>query len=97
MAFISLGELLNRKIKKIGLNKYQDKETVLKIVNSFLKEELKFFSEAKAKDYKNGILSISCQKSVISSQIRMSEEQLRQYLKKHLPTCVLKRIKYSIE
>jgi len=97
MAFSSLSELLGRKIKHLGLDKVLEGQRIKDIVDTYLSRNLKIpETQAFVKNYKNGTLTIMCQKSVISSGLKMREEELRDYLKQKLPKIKIKKIFYQL-
>ena len=97
MAFSPLSELLGRKIKHLGLDRVLEGQRVKDIVDTYLSRNFKIpDKQVFVKNYKNGTLTIMCQKSVISSGLKMKEGELRDYLKQKMPNIKIKKIFYQL-
>lgn len=97
MAFWKISTLLGARIKKLGLKSFLEEDEVLNAVNVFLYNQAGLTEkEAKTVKFKNGNLTVFCYKGVISSEIKMRETEIRNFLKTIVPSAKIERFFYIL-
>lgn len=97
MSFIPLKEVLNTWLSSKKFRKVFQGQQVVKTANQYFKERKNWPPDmVKASFFSQGRLIIKCRQSVISSEIRLEESQLKKYLQKRLPGIKIDKIFYKI-
>ena len=97
MGFITLKRALKNWPKTKKFKKFFQSQEALNVVNQYFKERKNWSLDiVKASSLNQGELTIKCCRAVISSELRLEELQLRDYLKKRIPDVKIDKIFYKI-
>jgi len=97
VGFITLKKTLKNWPKTKKFKKFFQSQEVLNVVNQYFKERKNWpLNMAKASSLNREELTIKCCRAVISSELRLEELQLRDYLKKNIPDVKINKIFYKI-
>jgi len=97
VSFITLKRVLKNWPKTKKFKKFFRSQEALNIVDQYFKERKNWSLDiAKASSLNQGELTIKCCRAVISSELRLEESQLRDYLKKRIPDVKINKIFYKI-
>ena len=80
MSFQPLDEILEKWFQKKGLSSVFSRQKALKNLNQYFQNQ--FNGEVKVIDSKNNQLKIKCEKSVVSSKIKIEEKNIKDEIKK---------------
>ncbi|HOQ15229.1 MAG TPA: DciA family protein [Candidatus Paceibacterota bacterium] len=93
MGFQSLDEILEKWLRKKGLNAAFSQQKALKNLNQYFQDQ--FNGEVKIVNFKNSQLKIKCEKSVIASKIKTEEKKIKDEIKKNFGL-EIKKIFYQL-
>jgi len=98
VGFIPLKKTLKNWPKNKKLKKFFQNKKAIDIVNQYFKEKKKWSLDiAKATSLNQGELTIKCCRAVISSELRLEELKLKDYLRKRIPEVEINKIFYKIK
>ncbi|MHA1343619.1 MAG: hypothetical protein ACTSQG_06515 [Promethearchaeota archaeon] len=98
MGFIPLKKTLKNWPKTKKFKKFFQNEKALDVINQYFKERKNWSLDiAKASSLNQGELTIKCCRAVISSELRLEELKLKDYLRKRIPDVEINKIFYKIK
>lgn len=97
MAFIPIKKAFKDWLHSRKFKKFFQEQEVIRIINQYFKERKNWpLDIAKASFLKQGKLTIKCCRAVISSELRLEEPQLKDYIEKRIPGVKIEKIFYEI-
>jgi len=98
MAFIPIRQALKNWSSTKKLKSFFQGQEAINVINQYFKERKNWSVDiVKASSLKQGVLIIKCCRSVISSELRLEESQLKDYLKKRISKIKINKIFYKIK
>lgn len=97
MTFILIKKALKNWSHSRKFKKFFQEQEAIRIINQYFKERKNWSSDiVKASFLKRGKLTIKCCRAVISSELRLEEPQLKDYVEKKVPGVKIDKIFYKI-
>lgn len=99
MGFTPLSQLLNKSLKRSGIDKQVHGALIL---NSFIEKIKEIFGERNMKKIKplfvkNNALTISCENSIIAQEIKLRESEIIEYINIKIPQEKIEKIRITYE
>lgn len=97
MAFISIRQALKSWSNTKRLKSFFQGQEAINVINQYFNDKKNWSLDiVRASSLKQGVLTIKCCRAVISSELRLEEPQLRNYLKKRIPKVKINKIFYKL-
>lgn len=86
-----INNLINRRLKKLGLAKQLEAFRIVEIANAILPRP------CRAHSFSRGILTVACPDNIVAHEVQMSSHKIIDAINTKLPHPVIRRLRYRLE
>jgi|GEM_PF-5841824 hypothetical protein len=97
MAFVKISEILNQRLKHLGLENFFLEKEIQTHLESYLKGLGFSADEVCFKKFKNKTLTLACRHSTISAELKSKEPEILNFLRCQIPSLKIEKIFYQLD